>query len=123
MSERIYLTDLAMIHCIVNAGTADKILLAARDMGARHAIVHHARGWGTRERLGVLGVALETDKEVISILVSSDQKDVVFDALYRAGNFDLPGRGMIYITPLEKAATYVPKAIRDRLELDEGIGG
>ena len=123
MSERIYLTDVAMIHCIVDAGTADRILLAARDMGARHAIVRQARGWGIRERFGVLGVAAETEKEVISILVSSDQQDVLFDALYRAGNFDLPGRGAIYITPIEKAATYVPKAIRDRLDLDEGIGG
>jgi nitrogen regulatory protein PII len=122
MSERIYLTDVAMIHCIINAGTADRILLAARDMGARHAIIHHARGWGIRERLGVLGVAVETEKEVVSILVSSDQQDVVFEALYRAGDFDLPGRGLIYITPLEKAATYVPKGIRDRLDLDEGAG-
>ena len=122
MSERIYLTDVAMIQCIINAGTADRILLAARDMGARHAIIHHARGWGIRERLGVLGVAVETEKEVVSILVSSDQQDVVFEALYRAGDFDLPGRGIIYITPLEKAATYVPKGIRDRLDLDEGAG-
>jgi nitrogen regulatory protein PII len=122
MSERIYLTDVAMIHCIINAGTADRILLAARDMGARHAIIHHARGWGIRERLGVLGVAVETEKEVVSILVSSDQQDVVFEALYRAGNFDLPGRGLIYITPLEQAATYGPKGIRDRLDLDEGAG-
>ena len=122
MSEKIYLTDVAMIHCIVNAGAADRILLAARDMGARFAIVRHARGWGTRERLGALGVAVETEKEVVSILVSSDQQDVVFDALYRAGNFDLPGRGMIYITPLDKAATYVPQAIRGRLDLDEGKG-
>ena len=122
MSERIYLTDVAMIHCIINAGTADRILLAARDMGARHAIIHHARGLGIRERLGVLGVAVETEKEVVSILVSSDQQDVVFEALYRAGDFDLPGRGLIYITPLEKAATYVPKGIRDRLDLDEGAG-
>ncbi len=123
MSEIIYLTDVAMIHCIVNAGTADRLLLAARELGARHAIVRHARGWGIRERFGVLGVAAETEKEVVSILVSSDQQDVLFDALYRAGNFDLPGRGSIYITPIEKAATYVPKAIRDRLDLDEGIGG
>ena len=114
---------MAMIHCIVNAGTADRILLAARELGARRAIVHHGRGWGMRERLGVLGVAVETEKEVVSILVSSDQRDVLFDALYRAGNFDLPGRGAIYITPIEKAATYVPKAIRDRLDLDEGVGG
>ena len=60
---------------------------------------------------------------MVEILVSSDQQDVIFDALYRTGNFDLPGSGAIYITPIDKAAKYVPKAIRDRLGLDEGKDG
>lgn len=123
MSDLIYLTDVAMITCVVDSGQADPILQAARDMGARNAIVHHAHGWGTRERLGVLGVAVETEKDVISVLVSSAQQDLVFDAICRAGNLDLPGRGFIAIVPIDKAATYVPQAIRERLGLDEGADG
>lgn len=117
MSDIIYLTDVALITCIVDAGRADDILLAARDIGVRGAIVSHGRGWGARERLGALSVAVETEKEVVTILVSSDQQDVLFDAIYRVGNFDVPGRGLVFVTPLDKAATYVPEAIRDRLEL------
>lgn len=120
MSDIIYLTDLASITCIVDAGHADDILVAARNVGARGAIVSHGRGWGIRERLGALGVAVETEKEIVTILVSTDQQDVLFDTVYRAGNFDVPGRGVAFITPLDKAATYVPQAIRDRLGLDTG---
>ena len=123
MSDLIFLTDVAMITCVVDSGQADTILKAARDMGARNAIVHHAHGWGTRERLGVLGVAVETEKEVISVLVSSAQQDLVFEAICRAGDFDLPGRGFIAIVPIEKAATYVPQAVRKQLGLDEGGDG
>lgn len=120
MTDIIYITDVALITCIVEAGRADNILAAARDVGARGAIVSSGRGWGTRERLGALGVAVETEKDIVTIVVSSDQQDALFDAVYRAGNFDVPGRGIAFITPLEKAATHVPKAIRDRLQLDAG---
>ena len=44
---------------------------AAREAGAQGATVHFARGTGIRERLGLLGVAVEVEKEVISLLVSS----------------------------------------------------
>jgi len=120
MSNSIYFTDVAMIVCVVDAGNADTMLLAAQEMGARNAIVYHAHGWGTRERLGALGVAVETEKEVVWVIVSTEQQDVVFDALYRAGRFDLPGRGYIGILPLDKAATYVPKAVRERLDITDG---
>ena len=86
-------------------------------------MVNHGRGWGTRERLGALGVAVETQKDIVTILVSTDQQDILFDAIYRAGNLDKPGRGIVFITPLDKAATYVPEAIRERLELDAGDEG
>ena len=119
MSDTIYFTDVAMIVCVVDAGKADAVLLAARDLGARNAIVYHARGWGTRERLGALGVAVETEKEVVWIIVSTEQQDVMFDGLYKAGQFDLPGRGFIGIMPLDKAASYVPKAVRERLDLTD----
>jgi len=120
MSDTFYFTDVAMIVCVVDAGNADTILLAAQEMGARNAIVSHARGWGTRERLGALGVAVETEKEVVSIIVSAEQQDLMFDGLYRAGRFDLPGRGYIGIMPLDKAASYVPKAVRERLDIGGG---
>ena len=51
------------------------------------------RGWGARERLGALGVAVETEKDIVTILVSSELQDVMFDVVYRAADLDVPGRG------------------------------
>ena len=118
MSEIIYLTDLAVITCIVDKERSDAVLLAARDMGARGAIVHSAHGWGTRERLGAWGVAVETEKDVIAFAVSSDQQDLIFEAIYKAADMNTPGRGFMFISPVEKAATYVPEAIRKRLDIN-----
>jgi nitrogen regulatory protein PII len=120
MSGIIYLTDVALITCIVDAGLADDVLIAARSAGARGAIVTSGRGWGARERLGALGVAVETEKDIVTILVSSELKDVMFDVVYRAADLDVPGRGLAFIAPLDKAATYVPEAVRERLALDDG---
>jgi nitrogen regulatory protein P-II 1 len=116
----IYLTDVSLLTCVVQSGLSEVILKAARDVGAMAgAISHHARGVGVRERLGLLGVAVETEKEVISILVSSEQRDLVYDTLYRAANLDVPGRGFIYLTPLEKASTYIPKSMLEPLDKGE----
>ena len=119
MSEReiTVLTNVALITCIIQRGLADAALEAARDAGAQGATVHYAKGMGIRERLGLLGVAVEVEKEVINIVVSMDQADRVFEKIYLATNLDTPGMGIIYITPLEKAATYVPPDIIKKLEV------
>ena len=115
-----YLTDVALITCVVTAGRGDQVIRTAQDLGAGGAIVYHARGIGLRERLGLLGIAVEADKEVVSLLVATDQQDVVFEAVYRAAQLDVPGAGMVYLTPIEKMATYVPRGIRRRVQQQEG---
>ena len=109
------LTDVALITCIVQRGAADSIIQAARESGAQGATVHFAHGMGVRERLGILGVAVEVEKEVIHIVASTDQVDRVFEKMCIVGNLNTPGMGTIYITPLEKAATYVPQEILEKL--------
>ncbi len=113
--EITVLTNVALITCIVQRGIADDIIAAAREAGAQGATVHYAKGTGIRERLGILGVAVEVEKEVINIVVSSEQADKVFEKIYTAGRLDTPGMGMVYITPLDKAATYVPPDILKKL--------
>lgn len=114
------LTDVALITCIVQRGVADKIIKAARAAGAQGATVNFAKGMGIRERLGILGVAVDVEKEVIQIMVSSDQVERIFEHMYVAGNLDTPGMGIMYITPLEKAATYVPQEILSKLSGHRG---
>ena len=118
MSETIYLTDVAVITCVVDKQHSDAVLIAARDMGARGAIVHSAQGWGIRERLGALGVAVETERDIIEFLVSSDQQDLVFEAIFQAAGLDAPGRGFMYISSVDRAATYVPEAVRKQLDAE-----
>jgi nitrogen regulatory protein PII len=121
LREVTVLKDVALITCIVQRGIADTIIDAARDIGAQGATVNFARGMGIRERLGLLGVAVEVEKEVINIVVSTEQVDRVFEAMYLAGNLDTPGMGIMYITHLEKAATYIPPAVLEKIKHDQQV--
>ena len=121
MSKReiTVLTDVSLITCIVQRGIADPIIKAAQEAGAQGATVYYAHGEGVRERLGILALAVEVDKEVINVVVAKDQADRIFERMYIAGNLDTPGMGFIYLTPLEKAATYIPIEIAEKLEIEE----
>ena len=113
--EITILTDVSLITCVVQRGRADDVVKAAQEVGAQGATVYYARGCGVRESLGVLGLAIDVEKETINILVANDQIDRIFEKMFIAGQLDTPGMGIIYVTPLEKAATYVPNEIVEKL--------
>lgn len=104
-----YLTDVALITCIVAAGRADQVIRAAQGMGAPGAIVYHAHGFGPRERLGLLSIAIDAEKEVVNLLVAADYQDALMETIYHTAGLDVPGAGMIYATAVEKVATYIPR--------------
>jgi nitrogen regulatory protein P-II 1 len=114
-SDFVVLTDAVLITCIVQRGAADAVVDAALKVGAQGATIFYARGTGVRQRhLGVLGVTVNAEKEVIYIVVPSEQADLIFERAYLAGKLDTPGMGMIYMTPLEKMATYIPPTVLER---------
>lgn len=117
MSDKpiIYLTDAVLITAVVPVGKADVMLKAARDVGASGGIVHHARGTGARERFGLLSIAVEAEKEVVTILAAAEHQELIASAMYHSGGLAAPGGGYLYITPLEKAAMYLPQDALDRL--------
>ena len=110
------LTDVVLITCVVENGKGEDVVKAARGAGAAGALIHSARGVGIRERVGLLGIAIEAEKDVVELLVGSDQSEMVAHTIYSAVDLGRPGGGFIYLTPLEHAATFLPKEIRDRIK-------
>lgn len=109
------LTDVFLITCIVQRGRAREVIKAAQDAGAQGATIHYGHGYGVQELLGVLSIAVDTEKEVINILVPSDLSDRIFEQMSAAAQIDTPGMGMIYLTRVEKASTYIPQHILDAI--------
>lgn len=117
MSEAItYLTDAVLITAVVPVGRADAMLKAAREAGVSGGIVHHARGTGVRERLGLLGIAVEAEKEVVSIVTAAEFQELITTTIFHAGAINEPGGGYLFVTPLDKLATYIPEEAHKRLQ-------
>ncbi len=111
-----FLTDVVMITCVVAHGRGDEAIKVAREAGVSGAIVYHARGSGVRERLGLLGIAVEAEKDVVTMLAATDHRDLVMHNLYTQLQLDRPGAGVIYAIPMDKVATYIPVEMRQRLQ-------
>ena len=101
------LTDVSEITCVVQKGMADEIVQSLLDAGIQGATVHSGVGTGIRERMGLLGVAVEVEREIVQVLVSKDQVDRIFERMYLAG--DLILLEWLYLCcSTSSSATYIP---------------
>jgi nitrogen regulatory protein P-II 1 len=102
----MYRDDVVLITAVVQRGLGDGVVEAAVGAGAHGGTVCYGSGVGTRERLGVLGLALDVEREIVYVLVSRELEAVVFTAMAAAEGLDRPGRGILFTTPLERLAAY-----------------
>ena len=110
-----YLTDANLITCVIQKDLAEPVLEAAKNAGAQGATISYAQGTGIRERMGLLGVTIDEQKEVIRIIVSHEQSELVFETMYLAGQLDKPGEGIMFMSALERVATYIPDDVFEKL--------
>ncbi len=95
---------LALVH-ITDRAAAAPIAQAALKAGAGGATITYVRGYGLRDRLGLLRITKSHDKELITVVVDEYDRDAVFEAMAVAGRVDQPGRGLIYQLPISKGLT------------------
>lgn len=91
-----------LITCVVQRGKGDGVAKAAMEAGATGVTIFFARGMGHRERLGLLGMAIVPEKEVILIAVTESSAESIFEAVVEAGKLDTPGMGIAYVVPIER---------------------
>ena len=117
-SEMIVMTDSVLVTAIVQRGAADMVVQAAQEAGAQGATIFHAQGTGVRQkRMGLLGLTVNTEKEVIYIVAAAEQADTIFERIFVCAKMDTPGMGILWMSPIEKMATYVPHEIAARFGL------
>ena len=112
----VKLSDVKLITCVLQDGLAEEVLEAAKNVGAQGATVSYARGTGVRDRMGLMGVFIDEQKEVIRVIVSEEQASRVFEAMHLAAGLDTPGKGLIYLSDLNSVATYIPEDVLTSIE-------
>jgi nitrogen regulatory protein PII len=94
----------ALIHT-TDRNAAEPIARAAIKAGAQGATITYVRGYGLRDRLGLLRITKKHDKELITVVVDEYDLEAVFQAMAQAGRVEQPGRGLIYQHPVSKGLT------------------
>lgn len=114
-NELIVLTGVTLLTAVVQRGTADMVVRVAMEAGAQGATVFHAHGSGVRQKhLGILGLTVNTEKEIVYIVVPNEQADHIFERVFVTAKMDTPGMGILWLTRLEKMATHIPHDIAAR---------
>lgn len=96
-----------LITCIVQRGKADKVIKAAMDAGAQGATISYGRGTGIREMLGLRGLLIRPEKEIIYIVTKEDESVEVLEAIVEAARLREKGQGFAFLHDLDAAIGFV----------------
>jgi len=103
--------NLSVIYCIVGRKLSDKVAREAIQAGAHGPIVYYTEGRGLRDRLGWLRITKEAEKELLMVIADEADVEEVFDAMAKAGELHLPGRGFMYRLPVDKGLFNLPSRV------------
>tara|TARA_B100000315_G_scaffold227553_1_gene235602 strand:- start:207 stop:572 length:366 start_codon:yes stop_codon:yes gene_type:complete len=113
-------SGLDVITVIVQRGKTDPIVKAMMKAGSGGATISFGRGTGVRERLGLLGIAIQPEKEIIVTVTPKAITEKVFDAMVKAGKLDHPGMGFAYTQDVGRVVGLIPsKKKEDEEDKDE----
>lgn len=90
-----------LILTIVNRGSLDTVMDAARAEGARGGTVLHARRVGFEDQENLLGFTLQPEKEVIAILTPRNQKQGIMKAINKVAGLTTEAAGILFSLPVD----------------------
>ena len=95
--------DVTGICGIVQRGQGNPVGRVALDTGACVPSVTFGTGLGVRDKMSLLRITIPADKELIWTTTSTPDADILFDGMIEAGQLDQPGKGFIFMFPLNQA--------------------
>ena len=94
-----------LIIALVEDSTTEKVLAAAREAGATGStVINQARGEGVQKSKTFFGLTLETQRDVLMLLVEEHLSRPILEKIAEAGHFDdEPGSGIAFQIDIEDA--------------------
>lgn len=89
---------------IAELGYTNLIMDAARKAGAYGGIVIHAKGTGMAAAEKFMGVSLAAEKEVIYIVVKSEQKNPIMQAIMEEAGINTKAKAICFSLPVTDTA-------------------
>ena len=89
------------IFCIVNAGFSEVAMDEAKRLGARGGTIMHGRGTAPKEAEKLFNITIQSEKEIVLILVPSEIKDSILKGLYHVVGLDTQAQGIAFTMPVD----------------------
>lgn len=86
----------------VKSDLTDQVVDGAKEAGATGATIIPGRGTGLKEAKSFFGLSLESQTDIIMLLVEEHILDNVMEAIKIAGRFEEPGTGIAFALPVSK---------------------
>lgn len=90
-----------LLAAIVESGTADMVMSAARKVGAGGGTVVHAKGTGTEFTSKFFGVSIASEKDIVFIVVKRDDKSRIMKAIMTEAGIRSDAHTALISLPIE----------------------
>lgn len=99
--------DQKLISCILPKGIAIDVVKRVKEThGVVSSNISNARGVGKITPLAYRGIAGQSEKEILSVVVSSSDADEIFEFIYHEADINRPHGGIMYMHALPKTTEY-----------------
>ncbi len=99
--------DKKRIFCILPMNVAAGVVKRLKEV---HCImsnnISNARGVGKITPLAYRGIAGQSEKEILSVVVSASNADEIFEFIYHEADINRPHGGIMYMHALHKTTEY-----------------
>ncbi len=98
----------SLLIIIINKGSTDLVMNAARKAGSTGGTIAVARGTGNPNVAKFYGIAIQPEKEMVFIVVDVTIKDKVMKQIYDEAGLETVGQGIIFSLPITDAVGFDP---------------
>ena len=112
-----------LIIALTEDSITNKIVDAARSRGATGStVIHSARGEGLQAAKTFFGLDLETQRDVVLLLVEEHMSRQIIERIAEVGNFEKePGSGIAFVLDIEDAVGLTSQIATIESEIEDQI--
>ncbi len=92
-----------MVLCVINAGHFQDVMDAARKAGATGGTLIKAHGTAKIDAENHFNIPIQSEKEIVMIIVKKEVKDSVLRAVYESSGLDTEKQGIAFSMPVDSA--------------------
>lgn len=100
IQEEDLMTSHQAIITIIEKGQGERVVEAARRVGAYGATIINARGSGIHEEYKLFAIEIEPEKEIVLMVVKSEQVDTICKQIIKETQINEPGKGVLFTQPI-----------------------